>query len=93
MGAAVFSITEGGEIVDKKVVVVSVVLLVSGLLALAATVYQEKVAGSDEDPHMGIPATGKYEWRTHSAPVTGGGIISVLAGVVLLVKGFIHKNE
>ena len=70
---------------NKKVLGLAAVLLIAGVLALAATIYQERVAPPDlEDYHMKIPATGTYEWKTRSLEATLLGSVSVALGVYFL---------
>ena len=66
---------------DKRILGLGAALLIAGVLALAATIYQERVAPPDlEDYHMGVPSGGKYEWRSRSVEATLFGVLSVASG-------------
>ena len=83
---------EDDESMNKKIIGVGIVLLIAGILALATTLYQEKVEYEPdlEDYHMGVP-TEKYEWRTRNMAVTSAGAILIVFGVALNLVGLKMK--
>lgn len=70
----------------KKIICIILALLIVGAACVVFTVYQEKIADPNlDDYHMGIPSTGKYEWRSHNPLVSIIGFASLILGAILTV--------
>jgi len=75
---------------NKKLIAFGVVLIVVGIVLIAATVYQEIVKEPEgpEDYHMTPQPIAKYEWRSRNMAITVIGIGFIAFGLGFIAVGF-----